>query len=311
MMQIGWAVLLVLVAQFSNKDETPALSVPGVKALKDIPLSAVYLPGAFLVLLWWSFTSRSYRLVKLFALRFLRSPVSIMLWGSWVLLVLTYGLAADAIEERRFNAWKKRQDPKWIAEWEPKLKQSGLKNEYEKQTKWNLNKPYELIGNWVVQVLTNIESAATIALAPFYSYSFEEEQKSTKAPMQIFASAIARLRLALGGVPPMQYVHFITMPDVMRIESDDQARSAVHRYKLDTLLWGSYISPEPPRIWLNIQNRTKAHEEKRDFEKPDDMHPLSTRPVIDVMMVVDQNDAVDAYIVILLSYLRTLESRKL
>ena len=127
--------------------------------------------------------------------------------------------------------------------------------------------------------------------------------------MQIFATAITRLRLALADLPTMPHVHFVTIPDIVRIEAEDHARKVVRRYGLDTLLWGSYLNAEPPRIWLNLQNRHEQRADKRDPDQRDTLHPLQTRPVDDSMMIVDQNDAIDAYIVILLSYLRTLERR--
>ncbi len=313
MMQIGWAVLLVLVAQFAGKDKTPALSVPGIKALQDIPLGTVYLPGAFLVLLWWLFASRAFGLIRLFALRSLRPAAGALLWLSWFVLLfvtLPYLVVALVVETLRFNAWKKRQNPQWLTEYEPELKEPGLMEIYQEQTKRRLDKPYDVVAAWIARTRLNIASAATIALSPFYSYSFEEEQKSAKAPMQVFATAIARLRMALGELPTIPHVGFVTAPDIVRIDSNDRAQAVVRRYGVDTLLWGSYVTAEPPRIWLNIQTRPDPHPEKRDSDRRDAMDPLVTRPIVDVMMIVDQDDTIDAYIVILVSYLRTLEWRK-
>jgi hypothetical protein len=311
-MQIGWAALLVLVAQFTGKDKTPAINVAGIDALQDVKLSALYPIGVLLVLLWWLVASHTVRLLKLFTLRLLRTPASLLLGLSWYLLLLMtlpYFIIAVLVQRWRFNRWKARQDRKWLAEYEPRLKDSGLREIYEKDAKWRLDKPYDLAINWLIRKRQNIVSTATIALAPFYSYSFEEEQRSAKAPMQIFATAITRLRQALADLPTVPYMRFVTIPDIVRIESDDHARIVVRRYGIDTLLWGSYLSAAPPRIWLNIQSRPNPGEKQSEASARDPKHPLLPRRVGDAMMIVDQNDTVEAYIVITLSYLRTLAWR--
>jgi len=192
---------------------------PWHRTFADIPLSTIYPLGAVAVLLWWLFASRAIRLVRLFAGRMLRRPASRLLRLSWFLLLLLtfpYFLGVILVENARFNAWKKRQDPKWLAEHEPRIKERGLREIYEKQAKWRLDKPYDLAIGWILHTRERLASAATIAVAPFYS--------------------IGRLRQALADLPTVPYVDFITVPDIVRIEDDNRARTVVRRYGIDTLL---------------------------------------------------------------------------
>lgn len=91
--------------------------------------------------------------------------------------------------------WKTSKGSKWIAAKEAELAEPDLMKIFERSTKWRVARPWEGMAEWGGRARLRLDSVALIGLAPFHSYSFEEEQKSAKAPLQIFAAAIRRLRL--------------------------------------------------------------------------------------------------------------------
>jgi hypothetical protein len=154
-----------------------------------------------------------------------------------------------------FEDWKRKKGESWISSEVDRIVKPKFKTEFETTVKFRPMRPWEELQNLVADWRVRLDSKALIGLAPFHSYSFDEEQKSAKAPLQIFAAAIRRLRLGLVDRTIVSRLRFITVPEIVLIESDDAARRWRAWLGLDTLMWGSYLSSNPPRIWLNLESK--------------------------------------------------------
>jgi hypothetical protein len=212
---------------------------------------------------------------------------------------------------RSFEDWKKEKGDDWISREQAKIAEPTLRSKFDSEIKMRFMIPWEAFAAMLARWRVRLDSTALIGLAPFHSYSFEEEQKSAKAPLQIFAASIRRLRLGLSNRMITSRIRFLTVPEIVLIESDDSARRWRARLGLDTLMWGSYLSSNPPRIWLNLEN--KQIEDTRNNDTGDaerlDLHPVRSGEVDFAMMEVDQDDPIECYLVVLVCLLRTLQRR--
>jgi hypothetical protein len=83
---------------------------------------------------------------------------------------------------------------------------------------------------------------------------------------------------------------------------------------LDTLLWGSYLSIEPPLIWLNIDQERRRDKKESSSDEDLDADKFYPFPRIfqtkDYLVVVNQDDLLDIYIVLLVTLIHTLNLRQ-
>jgi len=145
-----------------------------------------------------------------------------------------------------FQDWKASKGTAWISNEQTRIGLPVLNEVFKSSVKWHADWPWKFTADLVTQWRERIDSIALIGLAPFHSYSFEEEQKSAKAPLQIFAAAIRRLRLGLSDRKIVRHISFIVIPDIVSVESEESARRWRALFGMDTLLWGSYLSTSPP-----------------------------------------------------------------
>src|SRR5262249_54763250 len=124
-----------------------------------------------------------------------------------------------------FEQWKADKGEKLLGEQEAKFRStSGAQISFESEVTWRFLRPWHALSSLVSRWRPRLDTTALIGLAPFHSYSFEEEQKSAKAPLQIFAAAIRRLRLGLTDPTIASHLRFITVPDIVSVDSEDAAR---------------------------------------------------------------------------------------
>ena len=96
------------------------------------------------------------------------------------------------------------------------------------------------------------------------------------------------------------------------MESEESARRWRALFGMDTLLWGSYLSTSPLRIWLNLENRQPqeetetANDDGRDIVEWD---PMRSKDFDFAMLEINQDDPIECYIVIIVCFLRTLQLR--
>jgi hypothetical protein len=215
-----------------------------------------------------------------------------------------------------FKEWKETKGEKWIAKKLDELTEPNFEDLFREKARFQAVGPWKAFAEWVGKQKVRLASVALIGLAPFYSYSFEEEQKSAKAPLQIFAAALRRLRLCLSDASLAPHVRFIVIPDIVRIESEEPARFWRGWLGLDTLIWGSYVSAKLPRVWLNLENRQPSQPKSPRIALTEDRsidtvrwHPVKGRSLDDSMLEVDQDDPKVCYLVVPMSLLRTIRER--
>jgi hypothetical protein len=134
-----------------------------------------------------------------------------------------------------FEDWKTKKGAAWISNEQTRIGLPVLNGVFKSHVKWHADSPWKLAADLVGRWREQIDSIALIGLAPFHSYSFEEEQKSAKAPLQIFAAAIRRLRLGLSNYKIASHIGFIVIPDIVSVESEECARRWRALLGMDTL----------------------------------------------------------------------------
>lgn len=323
LVEIGWAALLFLVAKLSAADATPVVGIPwiasGGPTVQDVPLATVFTYGAAAIALVWCFTSGLYLYVSAPIAKVLRVvgvPLVIPLVIVLGVIGLPILLVSLPLEAYLYARWKKGKDAKKL---EQAIKDDGeeaIRDVARKEMGfradwlqvWMMGRGADLARTWA--------SAGFIGLAPLYSYSYDEDLLGAKAPVQIFAEAIGRMRLKLRNLRAVQHVSFRPLPPAVRASDFRAARRVRKWLGLDALLWGSYLSTDPPMIWLNVdQALTPTEKEKQ--EKADDAevwrdgNPFSDSLDPDAAaFIVDQRDSQDAYIVLLIVLIQALKRRQ-
>jgi hypothetical protein len=322
--EIGWTLLLLLAKGLSQTDTTPIISIPYPISLwplkflvADSRLTTVYTFGAILIALIWFFTSGLYlylylplkTLLKIFVVSLVTIVLTII-----VIIPAIISVLVGFILARR---WERKQDPEKIKQLREKFGANYTQKILEQVEKKNvigekIVRP--LIGNYG-KIISFLISTAGIGLAPFYSYSFEEDMKAAKAPMQIFAAAIGTLQTKLRNLDDLRKISFWSIPTVIKVDSAQRAHFIRRWMGLDTILWGSYLSIDPPLIWLNIeQEQSKGNSQKSSTENKLDsnkFHPFPRMARLkDYIIVVNQDDLLDIYIVLLITLIHTLNIRQ-
>jgi hypothetical protein len=97
-----------------------------------------------------------------------------------------------------------------------------------------------------------VSSLTHLGIAPLQGYSYEEELYALRAPSQTFATAIDDIRWTLRRIPDITLVRFRHLPEQWRPKNSDDAQRLRRLLGFDALLWGTYVSLDPPRVWLNV-----------------------------------------------------------
>lgn len=178
-----------------------------------------------------------------------------------------------------------------------------------KTSRWivftNFIVPLRRINTWLA-------SRAYIAFAPLQSFNYEEDLNSSKAPAQVFAAASDRIQWQLQNVKLMRHISFNFLPQHWVPKNSSEAGLLRWFFGLNTLLWGSYLPEPPTRICLNIKQhprRGEKEDKERMLRPMEDPFPLVFRTQYSTM-VVDQQEALDAYIVLVVAILQTLQTRQ-
>lgn len=321
LLEIGWALLLSLVTKLSSTDSAPILGIPLISVdlqiyIIDVRLTSVFSIGALLIALGWLFNSETYLYFFLPLGRVLRFALIIVTHIVFIVLAIIVGFPSFLLslpyELYLIGKWEKAQNPEKLKQTIEKNGKEAVLNYARTQIKFKSSWLLELLGDRYIHLLTALASVGKIGLAPIFSYSFEEDRIAAKAPLQIFANAIGRLRLKLGTLDVVRYIQFRTLPSIIKIETYERACQVRKWLGLDALLWGSYISATPPKIWLNIEQALTALQyDKRKSEDRENYDPF--RPLLDFdqyMLVIDQNDPFDAYIALLIALMLSLRARQ-
>jgi hypothetical protein len=180
---------------------------------------------------------------------------------------------------------------------------------------------HDFVGSMLKKALVRLFSSARLGLAMPVSHNYTEAFNADKVPLQMFATAISRLRGKLSGIGALDYFEFYELPPHLQISSVRRARLATRIFGLDALLWGSYLGASGQKLWLNIERRTRGRprpadddhggddERKLDFEFQYRLFPSTLE--IDVPSVtLSQEDHQQTFLVLLLTVAQILQDRQ-
>lgn len=320
MLEIGWALLLLLVAKLSASDATPVIGLPWISAnggfvARDVRLTTLFPVGSIGLALIWFFTSGLYLIVWMpiaRCFRFLGVAIVTILVIALVILTLPIAFISFFVEEYLFRRWKKKVDPEKLQQIVRDHGETTLREVAKKAMKFDAMWLQNWIGNQGHKLMSRWASVGFVGLAPLYSYSYDEDLFAAKAPLQVFAEAIGRLRLKLKNLDAIHFLRFQSLPHLIRVTSHPSAEWLRKWLGLDALLWGSYLSVAPPKIWLNIEQRlTPVAIDQEKSKNWLEIDPLQSSMNLDrAMVVADQNDPFDVYIVLVIALMEALKSRR-
>jgi hypothetical protein len=316
---MGWTGLLLLVAGLcGDGDAAPALAItvpPGLGSV-SVALTDLLVYGAITITAGWLVTARLLLLLSLplaRLVRWLALPVGFA-------LLLPLGLADGVIVLTcvlPLKAWNTRMWKRRYPE-EARLLAAHCQSQQELTAKVAIRARLLTADQYLSRglrarmgaQLRSMVSAAHVGLSPLYGYTLQEEQKSAKAPRQVFAEAIARVRNRWQRWPSARHARFVVLPFLPRVDTDDTARALRRWLGLDVLLWGSYLSADPPRLWLNLQHATVEPRGLLHGERDGGSGDVNTTPsehhlfltnedeMVPASLVMDQDDPLDARIVL-------------
>lgn len=319
MLEIGWALFLNLIVKLSQLEgSVPIIGLPWFTFdkgifIRDFRVTSIFTFGAFFIALIWFFISKVYLYVYIPIIKIAKQISIVFTHLFFGVLMVFVGIPITAIsipiERMLIKKWEKQLG-------EEKIKQlvakHGAKTIYKlalEKIPYSSNKILSPMVSLYTAILIKLVSVGNIGLAPFYSHSFAEDQYAKKAPLQIFASAIGRLRARLRELRAVRFINFMNLPEITSIKTEETARFVRKWFGLDALLWGSYLSANPPHIWLNIEHaliETAHRKEKNEGDPFDILFNLDEYTVI-----IDQDDPVDTYIALIITLVYVLRSRRI
>jgi len=310
----AFLLVLGLIAGLGEKDSTPTILFPDLPwfwNFVEVPLTYLVLPGTALVFALWCLTSGHWVFIVRPLVWLLRPVLFItfqVLYFIFAVLHLPVQGILWLIEKQRFEKWKKNWNSQQREVLEGQTREAQLTT-YRQQT--GARPPDFLVdvaADFMVSWMANQMSSGTICLAPLYAYTYAEDEQASKAMRQILAHAFNRARMEFRSIAAGRDIGFVSLPPTYA-PRDLRAASIQRKWlNADLLLWGSFEKLEPPTIWMNLEDRTPAPEAK----DPSSMgqHPydpiIGTRP----SMIVRLNDALDAYLLAVMSLLRVLWTRQ-
>ena len=278
-LEIGWAVLMSLLLPLLPEGSFARTKLPFVLVAGALTIAAIWVLFSGLIYYAWLILKRPVRAVLILVLQAL-----------WFLVDIVADVSAS-IEIRLLH----RREIRNVL---------GLRS--IKIADWFSDKFSNRLA-WLV-------STGRIDLAPLNSYTYQEDEKAVKASLQLFTLASSRLSLTLRQHHAARRVGFSVLPPLVPVRNNVQVQVMRWLFDFDALLWGSYVSSEPPRIWLNIERRlAPISADSTDSERWADIEAFRAGQVGDdlAMVTIDQRDPLDAYIVLLVTLIEALRSREL
>ena len=318
-LEIGWAVLMSLLLPLLPEGSFARTKLPFVLVAGALTIAAIWLLFSGLIYYAWLILKRPVRAVLILILQALWFLVDIVADVSASIEIRSLksrrgadyrGKLKQVAKQTASNRGRKAKSVRGNRELARLLRRreirnalglrsikiaDGFKDKFSKRLAW-------------------LVSTGRIGLAPLYSYTYQEDEKAVKASMQLFTLASSRLSLTLRQHPAARRVGFSVLPPQVPVRNNVQAQVMRWLFDFDALLWGSYVSSEPPRIWLNIERRlAPISADSTDSERRAEIEAFRAGQVGDdlAMVTIDQRDPLDAYIVLLVTLIEALRSREL
>ena len=345
-LEIGWILLLILAGKLAGEAPAPAFPVLWLTGHKfpflgvvDKPLSRICLAGGLVILVVWIIYTRLYQ--------YLSRPVGLVVKPILTVLLIAATLLAGVlnlllwpvfwlVERWMLGRSMRRHKQEWLQKNTEAGKREGkeLEAAYQKWTaafdkehpKATLRqmmlekvsvRQFSLV-DWAAtlsrKLLTHFYSHARIGLAPLISTSYTEDLQAAKAPLQVFATAIARLTARMGDIEALDYIQFYVLPPHFKIMANRQAAIASRLLGLDGLLWGSYAGADGQTVWLNMYRRARRIQPTRKEDEYGSLYQARLFPArldVDVPSVtLGQQDHRDGYIALLAAVIQIMQDRK-
>lgn len=339
LMEIGWAALVFLISKMVGEK--------GENKIHHVAIIDIFLVGSLIVALCWCLSSGVYLYAYLVLKRIAMGIATFLLFTAVGLLVIIEGVfkygAFKRIERRlrlkeeaKTNRLAKTTDEKPLVKPEietalrKRLTQEAQQKRDESRTSkawkwadWIAKQPgapwplrvarvFDRTGKICVFGLRWLKSGGRIALAPIYSFTFEEDRNAAKAPLQAFAAGVDRLQNRLSRLPSIQLIQFEVLPVALNVMTARRAKTLRWLFGFDAVLWGSYISTQPPKIAVQIDTaRPRTEDEESAWDRTWRSLDLFSRldEVENEGIIVDQEDALDAYVGISMALVHALHAR--
>lgn len=223
--------------------------------------------------------------------------------GNEVGLVAELGINdAEKIKNGHLNAEEKKRI-------EDKINKKALDEAIVEQTGFSRWFILGLLRKIISDQIIALSSRAYIGLAPLQSFSYEEDVNASKAPAQVFSTAIQRLYWKLGKNKLLKHIRFENLPLHFVPHNVNEAHLLRKLLGLDVLVWGSYLRDDANKVWLNIDNN-QIPEEDDDNQKKMPKRIFGYRPDLShKMIVIDQSSIWDVYVALALTVIQTVQSR--
>jgi hypothetical protein len=231
-LELGWLLFIILLAKLSSSEHPPYVfefAVPALKGaagkLLTFRATTLYSAGALIVFLFWIAYSRLY----LFVLSPLLRIVRIAIIALFVVASLFLGLA-ESIVAALAKLWARVAKKKYV---EPKY--------------------LEVFSRLQRRVWIELFSSGRVDIAPIVAYSYEEDFRAAKLPLQIFGSAAEQCRIRLEPIGFGRFLHFEFLPVSARVYNASKARWIRRLFGGDVLLWGSFSGDD---LWINFERKS-------------------------------------------------------
>lgn len=159
---------------------------------------------------------------------------------------------------------------------------------------------------WLKARVQPLHSSARIGIAPMRSFNYTEDVMAAKAPTQIFAAALGRLKWDLSASRLMALVAMVGLPEHYIPDNFTEAAALRWLLGLDVLLWGSFVGEDGKGIWLNFDRSALYRVTQEDW--PSRLFPhrvLLAHPPV----VIKYQDIWDTYLTLMLALLHVLQER--
>jgi hypothetical protein len=325
LLQVAWALLILLLSKLLPPS-SPAITFANVLTGADatIRLTTLYVYGSLAVFLLWGVTSRFYLYLLLPFLAICRRGIfliSLIMYFVLLIVQLPLNGILARLERRNFRRWEQRLEKDKPQKYEnfKKKDEEVRRRVFRGMTKTKLREGLltDAIQSIFLQIFRFLNSEVWIGFSPLQTYTFDEDIKAAKAPLQVLFLAVGHFNSLYRWHPKLGGIRFFLLSTTPRIENQHTASVLRRLLGMDAVLWGSYQSINPAIIWLNVETLDtigkKERKDKADEAKNERRaFPDPIRSTYDgtLSLLVQQDSFFDAYSTIVLAVCRVLKSRR-
>jgi hypothetical protein len=291
-LQLGWLLLVVLLTKLASSEHPPysfEFVLPSVRSATKIIVfkaTTLYLCGSVILSLFWILYSRLYT--------YLISPILTVIHRLVIIAFFAFVFFIGLLDEVILGVIK-------LASRKKQQRSSSFLMEF--------------VNPFLRQGWIRLLSRGRIGFAPIVAYSYDEDFRAAKLPLQLLAGAAEQCRLRLTPLGFAKQLAFLYLPVSARISTALKARWLRRWFDLDVILWGSFSEED---LWINFERRQrKLRNAESDTTAKIKIRYTPERQLIfeDSLSVnfpaimINGSDAKAAYIVVAISTLEALLHR--